>query len=893
MPADPKSPTPAITRERWERVQSLFNDALEHDADVRSAFLRRVCGGDVDLYREVESLLAVEVHSLFAGRAIDAVSPFDASDRGDPRYKGDAAASDLRGALSMEGERVGPYQIIRRLGSGGMGTVYLAERADGQFELTVALKLVKRGMDTESVVQRFQSERQILARLQHPNIGRLLDGGVHDDGRPYFALEYVPGEPITDYCDARALSVNGRLALFEDVCAAVAYAHRNLVVHRDLKPSNILVAVGADVGQDRPRPGVHNARPDPALRAVKLLDFGIAKLLTGDDDMTRTGERILTPAYAAPEQSRGEAVTTATDVYGLGVVLYELLTGRRPSDEKKVSTDAGRAGQARRLSMSGESERPSVAVARESGGNGRHALTPVGVARLRSTTPEKLQRRLRGDLDTIVMKALRQEPERRYASAENLLSDLRAFRHDLPVAAQPESAGYRLRKYVRRHRVGVAATAGAIFIGALLIGFYTFRLADERDRARLEADKSEQVSAFLASLFAIADPAASGGADVTARELLDEGAERIDRELAGQPLVRSEMMQLMGEVYTNIGSYDEAEGLLEQTLDLRREEHGPDAAAVGETLEALGLLYERQGRYHEGARVQQDAVDVLERHVDRDAPRRTSANAILLADALHGLSFMQLRLGDYEAAEQNILEALDIREAVIGDDHPDYAYSLNILGDVLTYLDRYDEAEAVHLRALDMRRRHLGDAHLDVGYTLHNLAATLRHAERYAESERYYREALAVWRRHYGYDHQESANTLSQLAFVVGMQERYDESDSLQQAALDMALGSLGADHPRVAATYVRRGDIEWRAGRLADAEASYRAGVETQRRVLGEGHPTVTRWQIALGRLVALNGRRDEALELIRDSEARCVDPDRGGYDGCAEAVAAAFAEI
>lgn len=860
MKINPKSTDPLIASARWDRVQSLFCDAIERDADERSAFLRRACGDDLGLYREVESLLSVEVHSIFGARGIDAMSLY------------------LRDALSLNGERVGPYRIIRRLGSGGMGTVYLAERADGQFEQTVALKLVKRGMDTEAVVGRFQFERQILARLNHPNIARLLDGGVHDDGRPYFVLEYVKGEAITDYCDARALTVRERLALFEHVCVAVAYAHRNLIVHRDLKPSNILVARGTGtLASDDERRGKRRSRPDPNLLQVKLLDFGIAKLLGGgDDDMTRTGDRILTPAYAAPEQTRGEAVTTATDVYGLGVVLYELLTGRRPNDDVEL-------------------ERPSVAVTRrrESAGAARLVITPTGIAHLRATTPEKLQRQLRGDLDTIVMKALRPEPDRRYASGENLLADLRAFSRNLPVAAQPESAGYRLRKYMRRHRVGVAATAAAIIIGVMLIGFYTFRLEDERDRARFEAEKSEQVSAFLASLFAIADPAASGGADVTARELLDEGAERIDRELASQPLVRSEMKQLMGEVYTSIGSYDEAEELLEQTLNLRREENGTESVEVGETLVALGLLYERQGRYQEGASVQKHAVDILLRHVDPEAPTRTSEPARLLADALHGLAFMHLRLGEYADAEGNIREALKLKETVIGDDDPSYAYSLNILGDVLTFLDRYDEAEAVHLRALEMRRRHLGDAHLDVAYTLHNLAATMRNMERWADAERYYREALAVWRRHYGYDHQESANTLSQLAFVVGMQDRYNESDSLQQAALDMAIASVGRDHPKVSAIHIRRGDIEWRAGRLAEAERSYRAGLEIQRRVLGATHPSVTRWQITLGRLVALNDRRAEALVLIRESEERCDDPARGGYDGCAAYAARALAEV
>ena len=859
-----------MTAERWSRVQALFFQAIELPADEQAVFLRRECANDAELFDEVSSLVAAEAPDLFEDSALARLGELT------PTVGATLGAADsdpLAGGLDGQ---VGPYRIIRRLGAGGMGTVYLAERADGQFDQTVALKLVKRGMDTDAVVGRFQAERQILARLEHPNIARLLDGGVHTDGRPFFALEYVDGEAITDYCDARSLSIDERLALFENVCEAVAYAHRNLIVHRDLKPSNILVR-DEPAGSDETR----------TVASVKLLDFGIAKLLTdnADDLLTRTGERILTPAYAAPEQLTGAAITTATDVYGLGVVLYELLTGTRPSAFGTSASSLNSAGDTKLTSGLRRSEKPSSVVSRSTeqrvSAPNKNNTSGERIASRRSTTPDRLRRRLKGDLDTIVMAALREEPERRYASARDLLSDLRAFREDRPVSAQPESTAYRLRKYVKRHRTGVATVATAVLGLAIITAVYTVRLTAERDRARLEAQKSSEVSEFLRSLFAISDPRESGGEQVTARELLDRGATRIESELSDQPEVQSQMMNLIGEVYSSLGSYDRAERILTETLALRRRAAEPSETEIASTLVALGLLYERQGRYREAVETQQEAVDLL-RTSGTDTP-------LQLADALHALSFLKMRLGDFTESEAIIREALAIKQRHLPADDPDVAYSLNILGDALTQQGRYAEAEAVHHRALDIRRKKLGDAHLDVAYSLHNLGATLRDQRRWAEAEKYYREAMAVWRRHYGYDNQESANTLSQLALVVGMQGRYEESDSLQNIAIDMAIASVGPDHPKVSAMYIRSGDVAYAAAHLAEAEARYRTGIETHIRVLGDTHPYVTKWRIRLGRIVAEEGRLAEGRQLVQTSAARCSDPSMGGYDGCADQAAAA----
>ncbi|MGH7472284.1 MAG: serine/threonine protein kinase, partial [Longimicrobiales bacterium] len=508
---------------RWDRINELFHGALEREPRDRDLFLRAACADDASLYHEVHALLAAEAA---AQRALGGMVS-------------DAVTSLLD--TSMEGKPVGPYRVVREIGHGGMGAVYLAERVDGQFEQQVALKLIKQGMDTEQFLRRFRAERQILARLQHPHIARLLDGGIDHDGRPYFALEYVAGEPIDRYCDARGLAVDDRLALFVDACRAVMYAHGNLVVHRDLKPAHILVT---EDGQ------------------VRLLDFGIAKVLREDEEasagLTQVGIRALTPAYASPEQVRGEAVGTSTDVYSLGVILYELLTGARPYDVEQRSP-----AEVERVVCHTEPERPSTKVLHSWGASAQAAQT---FGRAHGVDVTRARRRLTGDLDVICLKALQKDPARRYPSVEALLEDIRRNLAGLPVLARPDAIGYRLAKFAGRHRVGLMGTAATLVLIASVAAFYTVRLSNERDRAQQEAAKAEQVATFLRGLFEVSDPSESRGQTVTARELLDQGAQRIERELASQPVVRAAMMRVIGDVYHSLGLHTSAKPLLERAL---------------------------------------------------------------------------------------------------------------------------------------------------------------------------------------------------------------------------------------------------------------------------------------------------------------------------------------
>jgi serine/threonine-protein kinase len=802
-----------MTPDRWTALQDLYLDALGVPDAAREPFVRDRAP-DTALADEVLELLGAPAPTILDGRALDALGE---------------GARDVLSDLAP-GAEVGPYRVAEEVGRGGMGAVYRAERADGAFEQTVALKVVKRGMDSDAVLRRFRAERRILARLEHPGIARLIDGGLSDDGRPWLAMEFVEGEPITDYCDRRALGVDARLSLFRRACEAVEYAHRQLVVHRDLKPSNVLVT------------------ETPAGPRVKLLDFGIAKVLAGDagDEpltvLTAPGQPLLTPEYAAPEQVAGGPVSTATDVYALGVVLYELLTGRRP-----YTFGVRTPSVVEHVVRTVQPPRPSAAVEDASA---------------HGATADRLRRQLAGDLDTICLMALRKEPERRYGSAQALADDLRRHQADLPVRARPDTVGYRARTFARRHRAGLAAAAAAVGAVVLVAALAFARVEAERDRARAEAARAEEVSDFLAALFTASDPAQSGGIDVSARALLAAGADRIGAELGDQPALQAEMLHVVGSVYQSVGEFERAEALLDQALALRRRHLGAGHPETAATLHALGFLYERQGRYAEAEAAQRVALAVYRAHAETHAEG--------LAETLHGLAHAHLRLGRYDEAERRIREAIRVKEEVYGARSPEVAYSLNVLGDVVNQSGRPDEAEAVHLAALDLRLATIGPDHLHTSNTYHNLAGVHRDQERWADAERRYRQALRIQRVHYDEPDVEIANTLSHLALVVGMQGRSEEAAALHDAALAGARQAGGAGHPRVAGVLIRRGTTLAEEGRYAEAEAVTREGIALWRRASGDT-PHVPRWLARLAGLVAAQGRTGEAAALAREGRQLC----------------------
>ena len=808
--------------------------------------------------------------------------------------------------------RIGPYRIVEEIGRGGMGTVYLAERADGQFEQRVAVKLMRAGLDSTAAQRRFAAERRILARLQHPNIARLLDGGVASDGRPFLVVELVPGQAITRYCDERRLAVDTRLELFKKMGAAVEYAHRNLVVHRDLKPSNILVT---DDG------------------TVKLLDFGIAKLLGQQDDTespeTEAGLRPLTPEYSAPEQAAGEPITTATDTHGLGLVLYELLTGRRAYRiEGRTPAELDRV--TRKLDPP---PRPSVAV-REPGD-----LTPEEIAAARATTPTRLARRLAGDLDTICLMAVRHEPERRYRSAASLLDDVERHRTQRPVVARGDSFGYRAGKALRRHRLGLSV-AGAFL--ALLVGSAAVTAVQGARIAR-ERDKAERVSELLVELFEIADPGRARGESITAREILDAGVGRIGDGLSTQPEVQAALLDVMGQVYRNLGLYDRAAPLLERAL-ATREQLDPDGAAVAESLTHLGLLRADQGEFDEAEEILRRALEIHRRtagpedvHVargmnhlgtalfrrgDYDAAEPllraalelsrhqedagsdvaaglndlgmllygrgdyTAAEPLLaeaaamrrellgedhpaVADTLSNLASALSRQGRYEDAERHQRESLDIRQSILGPEHPRVAVSLNNLGLILYSRGEHESSEPYLRESLEIRRQGLGDSHPDTAQSLSNLGLLLQATGRIDEAETLYREALDTRRRAYGESHIRVAQSLNNLALLLQAKSELVAAERLLREGREMLRETVGEQHPFYATDLNNLAAVLDQAGVDGEAEALYREALEIRRGVLPARHPHIAYALVGLGRLLTRSGRTDEAVPLLEEAVA------------------------
>jgi len=807
---------PEITPERWQELSALLDQALDIPEAERPAFLQRVAERDADsgsLLRDLLKALAI------TGGVLDRPAGDGAAELLDRMADGESLDEGATGE-PLEGQRVGVWRLLREIGRGGMGVVYHAERADGQFEQRAAVKVLKRGLDTDEIHARFLRERQILARLQHPHIARLLDGGVTVDGRPFFAMEYVEGTPITEDCDARRATIEDRLRLFHDVCEAVQYAHQGLVVHRDLKPSNILVS---DDGR------------------IKLLDFGIARLLTeegGDSAGTVTlpGLRAMTPQYAAPEQVRGEPATTATDVYALGLVLYDLLAGRLP-----YAVRGGSVADIERVILDATPLPPSKAIDRPE------------PAAARRTTPEKLRRRLRGDLDAIVMTALRKEPDRRHPTAAVLGEDIERYLKRLPVRARGDTPSYRLRKFLDRHRAGAAA--GALVAASLVAGL-AGTLWQART-ARQEARRAEEVKNFLAGIFEISDPSQSRGEKVTARELLDRGAARVDRELKDQPALRAEMTGVLADVYERLGMYDQAEPLARTSLDLWSSLRGPGDPEVTEALRRQGVILSDRGRYAE-------AEEVLRRSLDSSRRTRGTDDA-RLAETIENLASALRPEGKLDEAESLIRESLAIRRRAFPQDSPEIATSLNNLALMLRERGRFAEAEPLYREALAIRRRILGPDHPDIAGTLSNLAALLRQQGRLGEAETSAREALELDRKLYGEDNPNTIQGLNALAAIVQSLGRYDEAEKIDRDVLDFWRRHQGEEHPNAVVSLNNLASVLKDKGDYAAAEPMFRKLVDQVPRTLGEKHPLAPVVMTHLATILRDQENYDEAESLLR----------------------------
>jgi serine/threonine protein kinase/Flp pilus assembly protein TadD len=767
-----------VDTERRRRVEEIVSSALELPIPSRREYVAKACGGDEELQREVEELLRLDgtVCDRFGTRPPDGgqtrPEPPAVQDPGTPdNNMPPRPVSPPRPSASGLPKVVGPFQVLELLGEGGMGAVYLAEQKE-PVHRRLAVKVIRAELTSPRAEARFDAERQALALLSHPNIARLYQAGTTAEGFPYFAMEYCSGMEVSEYCDQHRLSIEERLNLFITICEAVQHAHRRGIIHRDLKPSNILIT---EV----------DGRPE-----AKIIDFGIAKAV--DEPLNKALELtrdciVGTPSFMSPEALRLvpgiDDIDTRTDVYSLGVVMYELLTGMRP-----FAVSGGDLVQFLAQMANEEAPRPGERLAASG------EATATRVAEARRSEPRALARRLAGDLDWIACKAIARDRDLRYGSPAELAADVRRYLDHKPVEASPPSVRYRVGKFVRRHRSLVAVAVVAVLAlvgGTIATTIAMLRANQEAARANNEAATATDVSRFLMELFSVSDPSEARGNDITAREILDRGAEKIERELAGQPLVQARLMDTMGQVYGELGLYEPAKRLLERALELRRAELG-------------------------------------ERHVD-------------VATSLHDLANVLYAEGDYTGAERLLREALATRRLLLGEADPAVAASLNDLGMTLWQKDERDAAEQMIRQALALNRRFHGTKHPDaLAVSLTNLGWLLRTKGDYDAAEPLYREALATYRKLYGEEHPRVATLLNNLAIVVKAKGDTREAESLHREALAMRRRLFGNDHPDVAVSLNNLAVLLSQKGDLEGAEPFFREALEIRRRKFAEGDPRV-----------------------------------------------------
>jgi tetratricopeptide (TPR) repeat protein len=736
----------------------------------------------------------------------------------------------------------GRYKFLEELGSGGMGVVYLAEQVE-PVHRRVAVKIIKLGMDTRDVVARFETERQALAVMDHPNIAKVLDAGATETGRPYFVMELARGIPLTDYCDRHRLSAQDRLRLFVAVCQAVQHAHQKGVIHRDLKPSNILVTIQDD-------------RPVP-----KIIDFGIAKAtdhrLAQRTLFTEQGQLIGTPEYMSPEQAEmsGLDVDTRTDVYSLGVILYELLVGALPFEAEKLRS-AG-FGEIQRIIRETEPPKASTRLSTLKD-------TQVEIAEQRGTDPGSLLKLLRGDLDWITMKAMAKDRTQRYSTASELAADIEHYLRHEPVTAGPPSALYRVRKYVRRHKLGV--TAAGVVLLALVAGtagttIGLLRAVRAEKKAVEEAETAKRVSDFLVDLFQVSDPGETRGNSITAREILDKGAARIDQGLEDQPSVRGRLMETIGTVYRSLGLYDQAAPMLEKALEITRGLYGSEHLFVADALHNLGIVCDDQGRYEEAAAYFRQSLEIRSRRLGPDDPE--------VARSLNSLAIAYWNQEKYADAEPLLERAVAIKEKSLGPDSAELANSLINLGVLKHAQHKFDEAEPLFKRALAISEKKLGADHPDLGGILNDLGSLYEDQGRREDAEPMYRRSLAIWEKALGPDHPDVAIAVHNLANLYRNLGRYAEAEPLYLRSLAIWEKSLEPDHPYIGISLRERANLCRDQGRYEEAERLYRQSLQ-----IFEKNQEGNRLNIAetienyLPLLRSLN-RHEDALKLERRLES------------------------
>ncbi|NHK27041.1 serine/threonine protein kinase [Parvularcula flava] len=819
-----------MTETSSTRLMDLFAEAVELDEDARRTFIDRIEADDPGLARKLRALLAADSTE---GPSLHAPIEEAAKSLSAQKAAEEAAEEEDR----WLGREIGPWRIKRRIGAGGMGAVFYAERSDESYDQGAALKIMAAQLLDREGAARFRVERQILANLQHPHIARLIDGGTTDEGLPYLVMSYVEGERVDLYCDREALNVPDRLKLFMKICEAVDFAHRNLVVHRDLKPSNILIDTAG---------------------TPQLLDFGIAKLIDKEQlemTMVRTSvdARVMTPEYASPEQVRGEQVSIATDVYALGVLLYRLLTGRSPYGSGHSSPHALHTAI-----LSEDPKKPSSVVTEATTPDERSVMTDLG--KQRGLRPEQLRSALSGDLDNIVLKCLQKEPERRYRTAADLADDIRRYLNRQPIEARGDDWAYKARKFIRRRAIPLGVTAGVIAIVAGLTTFYMIRLADERDQARIAAQQARQASDFLAGLFFNASPDQTPQGGVTAIDLLEKGQEQVDA-LAEQPRLQAQVIALIGRSYFYLGDVERAADLLRQSVTLQEQADTQDPLLFADTLIVLGqaLSYNDYG----------DDIDEADEFLQRGIAILDTvegADPLFLRNALAARGILLYNLDRSEEAIDLHRRALAITEQA--NDRESVASSLNNLALAYSDLGRLDEAEPYYRRAIAMNDEHLGELHPVTIQSYGNLGTSLMRANTPKDAETLLTEAIRRGEEVLLPTDAGLALYRAELGLAKMEKGAFEEGADVLREAIAISEEAFGENHVETCYQMLKLGDILAAAGDFDGAERVY---MDADRRLSqsdAQAAPNIAR-QIRASRILAMlaSGNATGARPLINEA--------------------------
>jgi eukaryotic-like serine/threonine-protein kinase len=830
--------------ENWKKVKQILNEALELEPAEWPEFLKHV---EVSVRAEVESLLAFEAESETA-MFLSAVE-----------FSRDFFDDD---ANPLIGQQIGNYRIAGELGQGGMGAVYLATRADGKFEQKVALKLLKREMNTAALRRRFQQEREILATLEHPNIARLLDAGTTDDQIPFLAMEYVEGLPIDEFCDRHELELSERLDLFRKVCAAVNFAHRNLVVHRDLKPSNILV----------------NEEGIP-----KLLDFGISKILSAELDqanaatVTRLG--VMTPSYASPEQLQNKSVTTATDIYSLGVILYELLSGHRPFEASEDDLK-----EIYKAVIENDPAPPSMAISdfgfRISDFESKAGFVPNSTNNQNKQTNPKSEIRnpksLRGDLDNIVLKALRKEPERRYSSADNLAEDIHRHQRGLPVTARPNTLSYRAEKFFKRHKASVTAVflVALAVIGGLVATLWQARVAEaERNRAQLEAVKAGKINLFLQNVLNLSNPMwisenPESNLKATVAEAVDQAAETVETDLAGHPEIQAEIHYTLGKTYVGQGQFEKGKAQLEKAKERFLKGPSDNTAKVMQLNWVLGMLAFSEGSESDGEQLLTESVAYFRANLDE-----TEESQKWLALSLSDLARMIARKGKVAEGEALMRESMEYGRQLTGNDRWALVSTIGDLGDMVLDQGRMDEAIALYRSAIEEGSKLSTRPRAEVANSYYDLGRVYKKQENFAAAQENIQTAYKLFKETLGEETYYTAMTRKQIAELYYFQGDYQKARFEIEEVLK-TLERTNPEKPNFYNIYAEEvlANILTKTGEPGRAEIKMRGIIAAYHKLQESPHLDIAIAKRSLGETLIAQKKTAEARQVLTDAEKEFV---------------------